>query len=217
MKLTLVSALAVGLLSAAPAFSLTLDFDALSTGDGVGQYYNGGTNSPGSSGSNPLVTGPNYGITFGDDMLVADPTSGGFSGNPSGSVLAPFNSLVASPTTLSINVASGFSGDVSLFYSSVADATVTVYSDLNGGGTALATFNLTANDSACTTTSFCQWDQLTASLGGQVAKSISFTGATDVAGFDNITIAPVPLPAAGWLLVSALGGMGAFRRRRTEA
>ena len=59
MKFTLVSALAAGLLSAAPAFSasVTLDFEGLSTDDGVSQFYNGGTNVQGYSGSNPLVSG----------------------------------------------------------------------------------------------------------------------------------------------------------------
>jgi hypothetical protein len=31
---------------------------------------------------------------------------------------------------------------------------------------------------------------------------------------DSVTVGSVPLPAAGWLLVSGLGGMGLFKRRR---
>ena len=32
-----------------------------------------------------------------------------------------------------------------------------------------------------------------------------------------ISVAPVPLPAAGWLFVSALAGMGVLSRRRKAA
>ncbi len=32
--------------------------------------------------------------------------------------------------------------------------------------------------------------------------------------FDNVSVNAVPLPAAGWLLMSALGGIGAWSRRR---
>lgn len=47
-------------------------------------------------------------------------------------------------------------------------------------------------------------------------------GGGDIFGFDDLTIGdlaqitnppPVPLPAAGWLLLGALGGMGALRRK----
>jgi hypothetical protein len=34
------------------------------------------------------------------------------------------------------------------------------------------------------------------------------------AGFDNVTVAPAPLPAAAWLMLSALGGVGAWARRK---
>jgi hypothetical protein len=32
---------------------------------------------------------------------------------------------------------------------------------------------------------------------------------------DNVVVGAVPLPAAGWLLISGLAGMGLFKRRRS--
>jgi hypothetical protein len=216
MKFTLVSALAAGLLSAAPAFSasVTLDFEGLSTDDGVSQFYNGGTNVPGSSGSNPLVSGTNYGASFGLDLLAFGTDLGTTSNLPSG--VNAFGAVAN--TDSAVTVASGFSGVVSFAYSSSADTTVTLFSDVNGGGTALGTFLLAANaQTGCSDTAFCHWDVASLNLGTDVAKSIQFGNTAGLAGFDNLSFTPVPLPAAGWLLVSALGGLGAFRRRRTEA
>jgi len=41
----------------------------------------------------------------------------------------------------------------------------------------------------------------------------SINGVNEIQGFDNVTLAPVPLPAGGALLLAALGFMG-FRRAR---
>lgn len=39
----------------------------------------------------------------------------------------------------------------------------------------------------------------------------------DFSNLASVTISEVPLPAAGWALLAALGGMGAFARRRRTA
>ena len=207
MSFKLISVFAAGLLSAAPAFAanVTVDFDDLSGyGTSITNHYSA------------------QGITFGADALTASNDELGpyFSNSPSGpagSVMFAFGSNAA------MNVASGFTGTVSFYYSALVDTVVSVYSGLNGTGTQLYTFNLAANTSSCSVPAACNWDVASVDLGG-VAQSIQFGTAfiSDVndphygstAVFDNVTVAPVPLPAAGWLLFSALGGFGAMARRK---
>ncbi|HSB95149.1 MAG TPA: VPLPA-CTERM sorting domain-containing protein [Spongiibacteraceae bacterium] len=205
MKLKLISALAAGILSAAPAFAVTVDFQGAGDYNFVQDYYNGGTNDAGASGIN-------YGISFGLDALVV--TNDAFftyydnAPNP--------GALSAVGADSAMNVAAGFSGAVSFHYSATENTSVTVYSGLNGTGTALGTFLLSANDGACTDIAYCSWDFASLNL-TDVAHSIQFNSTVGVAGFDNITIAPVPVPAAGWMMLSALGGLGTVVRRRRKA
>lgn len=204
MKMKLISALAAGLLCAAPAFSATLDFQGAGEYNFIGDYYNGGTNDAGAS-------GVNYGISFGPDALALANTADFtyFSNAPTPGILAAVGADAA------MNVAAGFTGTVSFWYSSSEDTTVTLFSGLNGTGTELGTFSLLANaQNGCSDTPFCHWDFASFSLEGVVAQSIQFGGTAGLAGFDNVSVSPVPLPAAGWALLSALGGLGALARRK---
>ena len=205
MKLKLIPVLAAGLLCAAPAFSatLTLDFEGATSYASVADFYNGGTDSAGAS-------GPNYGISFGGDALALtnDPSAPNFSNAPTpGTILAPVGPDAA------LNSVAGFSGLTSFYYSSASDTSVSVFSGLNGTGSLLGTFSLLANaQNGCSDTLFCHWDLASLTIAG-VAQSIQF-GTAAGAGFDNISVAPVPLPAALWLMVSGLFGIGAFGRRK---
>ncbi len=201
MNTKLISALAAtALLSAAPAFAapVTLDFESVTTGASVGNLYIG------------------YGISFGGDVLgvVNDEFTQFISNAPSGvgamSAVGPANALNA------VGPGGGLQGAVSFFYSAADVSTVTVWSGLNGTGTALASFDLTANAGGCSIdTPYCMWTAATITFAG-FAKSVTFDPSGFTA-FDNVQVDAVPLPAAGWLLISALTGFGAWRRKRALA
>ncbi len=215
MKVKLISALAVGLISVAPAVSsaVILDFEGATSFESLNNFYNGGTDSAGAAGTN-------YGISFGGDALALanDVVSTYFTNAPSPvTAMTPVSNPDPLLTNASLNVASGFAGTASFYYSSTAETTVEIFSGLNGTGSSLGTFNLANNaTSGCSDSPYCHWDLLSVTFAG-VAQSIKFGTAGDVAAFDNVTVAPVPLPAAGWLMLSALGGIGSFVRRKRAA
>jgi hypothetical protein len=218
VNLKLISALAagMGLMSAAPAFAetVTLDFEGVSSQTWIADYYNGGQDGAGAS-------GPNYGVSFGLDALGLRNDDG----------LGPYYTKALSadgvmwvpsfedrPSEAVMNVAAGFVGTASFNYSLSGPATVNIYSGLNGTGDILGTFDLAGNaqQDGCSDTSFCFWSLASADFAG-VAHSIQFSSTAGLGGFDDVTVNAVPLPAAAWLLVSALGGMGVFSRRKRAA
>jgi len=206
----LISVFAAGLLAAAPAFSaaVTLDFEGASSFQSLDGFYNGGTDTGGASGTN-------YGVSFGLDALALSNDELGpyYSNAPtSGAVLAPVGLDAA------LNASTGFIGQASFYYSAVEDTSVSIFSGLNGTGTLLGTIELLANaqNGGCSDTAYCYWSLASLSFSG-VAQSIQFGDAANVAGFDNVSLAPVPLPAAVWLMLSALGGVGVITRRKPAA
>lgn len=208
MNFKLISTLAAGLLFAAPTFSapVVLDFEGATSFSSINGFYNGGTDSAGASGAN-------VGVFFGGDALAL-----------SNDVLGPYYSNAPTPGTImtavgadaALNASFGFTG-VSFYYSASENASVNVFSGLNGTGELLGTFSLLANSqSGCSDTAFCHWDLTSLNFGG-TAQSIQFGSAANVAGFDNVAITPVPVPAALWLMLSGLGSLVAFVRRKRIA
>ena len=215
MKLKLMSVLAAGLLSAAPSFAntVTLDFEGVSNSGSINNFYNGGTDIPANN-TTTATSGVNYGISFGGDALAF--SNDAYTTNYSN---APTNGTIMSAvgSDAALNIASGFTGPVSFYYSSIAESQVQVFSGLNGTGSVLGTFSLLNNaQSDCVDTTFCHWDIASLNIDG-VAKSIQFGTTTYTAGFDNVTVNAVPLPAAGWAMFSAISGLGVLARRKRAA
>jgi hypothetical protein len=156
----------------------------------VGNFYNGGS-------------GPNYGIYFGGNALgiisIEDGGSGNFSNEPSHPTVMFF--LTGPATTM--NVPAGFTTGFSFKYASVNPCTFNVYDGLDGTGTLLATLTAPANiptGNGCSVYPhyYCQWDPIGVPFSG-TAKSVSFEGAANYCGFDDVTfgsITPGPVQNA---------------------
>jgi hypothetical protein len=114
-----------------------------------------------------------------------------------------------------LNVASGFTTGLVLFYSSSTPLlnAVQVWSGTGGTGSLLVSFDLAANaQSGCSDSPFCHFDPLFTAFDG-TAHSVTFGNAANTATFDNITIGAVPEPSAVLLMALGLAGLVAVRRR----
>jgi hypothetical protein len=202
--------------TASSASTITLTFEGLKDQEQILDFYNGGTGSAGSSGTD-------YGISFGNSALaLIDSDAGGngnFANEPSPSTIAFFNS----GGDLVMNVPAGFTTGFSFFYTAAFPGSVAVYDGLNATGTLLGTVPLSAQSSSCgaggdpTGSAYACWDPIGVAFAG-TAKSVSFAGAAAFIGFDNITLgaaSPVPEPASLTMLGVGLAG-AAIRRRRAQ-
>jgi hypothetical protein len=215
------SLVALGVTLLFPVFlqAQSMDFEGLKNNEQILEFYNGGTGSMGSSGSN-------IGVSFGMGALALidadDGGTGNFENNPSGSTVA----FWLSGSGLNMNVANGFTGGFSFFYSSSTAATVNVWSGLNATGNLMAAINLGANwNTDCLpygpgrTGSYCNWDPIGVAFAG-TAMSVDFGGTADQTGYDNITFAATPVgvpePGSLALLFSGIVGIGFVRGRRRE-
>lgn len=66
-------------------------------------------------------------------------------------------------------------------------------------------------------TSQAKWDAILGDVGSFSMITESWYGVSEVVGFDNVTLAAVPLPAGGLLMLAGLGGLAAVRKRRRAA
>jgi len=194
MKSLLVSALIASAAVATPAAAaITIDFEQPESFASIGDFYAG------------------MGVEFGLDAIAVQNDDLGpyFSNAPS-----PVGILSPVEVDAAMNVAAGFSGAASFFYSSFEATTVGVYSGLNGTGDLLGTFVLGANaNSGCSDTDFCNWSEVSVSFDG-IAQSIAFGEAAYVAGFDNVSISPVPEPSQAIMLGLGLSVLAARSLRR---
>ena len=206
-KLTLIGALAAGLLSTAGASAATinLDFTGATSNASVNNFYNGGTDSAGASGTN-------YGVGFAPSVLdlTNDADFTYFTGGPSNSAIYVNPGDVAGV----MNVASGFTGSLALSYSSLGATTVNIWSGLNGTGTEQS-FVLASNDDSCSSGA-CNWTTTSLTFFG-TAQSVDFGSNDGQSLYTGIGITPVPLPASGLLMLFGSAGLGLFRSRRRAA
>ncbi len=185
-------------------------------------FYNGGT-------SNQATSGTNYGIDFSPNALAiclntpgntgnCSNTSRGGQGDP-GSTQGGLFFLTGAETFM--NVPAGFDTGFSFFYTAVGVVgSVSVYDDLAGAGTLLATIALPVTASACDSqyvAAFCPFVPVGVAFSG-TAKSVSFAGVANQVVFDDVTFGSetpgtIPEPLSAALLGAGLLGLAALRRR----
>ena len=145
--------------------------------------------------------------------------SGNFANEPSPNTIMFF--LDADSGVM--NMAAGFTGGFSFFYTSSTAASVNVYDGLNATGSLLGAISLAAqyNSGGCAgdpNGGFCNWSAGGVSFGG-TAMSIDFGGTANQTGYDNITfgsatpVGVVPEPETYAMLLAGLGLWGFARRR----
>ncbi len=205
-QLTVLAAGLLAALAAQAAGPVLIDAETPTSFASVLAHYDGGADSDG-------AIGPALGVQFGAGMLALQNDAAGtyFSNAPS-----PLGVLAPVDADSTMNVAAGFSGSISLWYSASQFSAqgVNVWSGLDGSGTLLASFNLVANaQQGCSDSDYCRFDQLSSSFFG-TAHSVSFGNAANLAAFDNISISAVPEPTSMLMLSLGLATLVLARRRR---
>lgn len=186
---------------------ITIDFEgAAGYFNPIADFYNGGTDGVGNTGSN-------LGVSF-TDAAVGVSNDANFSYYSNAPTLGTV--MTAYDASAMMNVVQGFFGALTFWYSSSAATTnaVNIYSGLNGTGTLLASANLAGNAMlGCSDTSFCRFDLTSVAFSG-VAQSVNFGGNAQFVAFDNIGITPVPELETYALLAAGLAAMGFIKRRQ---
>ena len=231
MRISAKLSVAAGLLAAATtaqAAVISLNFEGVASypnGNNVliQEFYNGGTSSIGTSGTN-------YGVSFGNNaLLICLNSTTTFCSNTSRGGVGDPNSREGSLFFLSgsetfLNYSAGFTTGFSFNYVSSVNGSVGVYDGLNGTGNLLASVNLTPNRAGCPSygAGFCPFGPAGVNFAG-TARSISFGGVANQIVFDDITFGSsvpggVPEPASWAMLIAGFGLTGAaMRRRRSTA
>jgi hypothetical protein len=199
-------------LSAAP---IVLTFEGVGDFAEVGNFYNGGG-------------GGNLGISFGAGSLgIVDQDAGGggnFANEPSPDTILFF----LTTTSAIMNVPAGFDTGFSFFYTNISDpGSVSVFDGPNATGNVLASLPLPVLGSNCPGDpfgDFACWAPVGVTFAG-TAQSVSFAGAANFIGFDDVTLGSevpggpggtgeVPEPATLLLITAGLAGLASRRVRR---
>lgn len=209
---------------------VVLDFEGVGDGASVDDFYNGGTDSLGNSGTDYGINFSSASLAITDGDTKGVPSDGNFANEPSPDTILFF--LSGSQATM--NVAEGFDTGFSFFYSANVSAPfVTVWDGLDGTGNMLAQLDLSLNwqNDNCTgdpTGQFCNWDPIGVTFSG-TAYSVDFGGTANHVGFDEITLGsevagggdtptppPTSVPEPGSLALIGLGlaGLISIRKRK---
>lgn len=186
----------------------------------IQDFYNGGTSSIGTSGTN-------YGIGFGSNALLICLNSLSVNcSNTSRGGLAPSSSegglFFLSGSSTFMNVAAGFDTGFSFYYAqpNTSGGFINVFDGLNGTGNLLGSINLSLTPSSCPGYSgaYCPFEALGVGFAG-IAKSVEFGGVANYVVFDDITFGSVipgtpgvPEPASWAMMIGGFGLAGAAMR-----
>lgn len=189
----------------------------------VNNFYNGGTSSD-------LTSGTNFGITFSSNAQAiclnsltvnCSNTSRGGLGDPTSQQGGLF--FLSGAQTF-MNRAGGFTTGFSFFYVSLNQpGSFTVWDGLGGTGNVLASLTLTPNAGSCPgySAGFCPFSAAGVSFAG-TAFSVSFAGVANQIVFDDVTFGSstpgtvVPEPATVALTAAGLLAMAAAAHRRRQ-
>lgn len=212
MKFICTLTAAASLLATLPALAgnTLIDFEGATSFQSVNGFYNGGVDGAG-------VAGKNFGVSFtGAALAVSNDVLGPYFSNAP----TPGTVMFAADATAFMNVAAGFTSELSFYYASTGAAVnaVTVYSGLDGNGSVLGSISLTNNaqSNGCTDSPSCHWELATLAFAG-AGKSISFGGNAGNVGFDNISITAVPEPESYALVALGMVGVMLASRRKRQA
>lgn len=218
-RIGLALVLVLGLLaSAAASASVVMTFDELNIdSEYVDNFYNGGCGSPHGLSGDATCGGPDYGVVFSQALAGGGPWGRPVRNAPS----APNVMMFDDNASAYLDVAAGFSGGFSFYYSACRGSTsFSVTTGVYGRGTVLASMDLSPNQPDCGDyPEYFAWTPIGASFSG-LARSVTFDGGSAYFGFayDNMTLGsatpvnPVPEPAAlamfgvGVLLIGVFAG-----------
>ncbi len=187
--------------------SITIDFEgAVGYVNPIADFYNGGTDGAGNSGANLGVSFTDAAVGVSNDAFFIY-----YANAPT-----PGTVLMAFDKTATMNVASGFTDQLTFWYASSATTldAVNIYSGLNSTGTLLASASLFGNASlGCSDLAFCRFDLTSVKFAG-VARSVNFAGNAQFVAYDNIGITPVPELNTYVMLAAGLLAMAFIKRRQ---
>jgi hypothetical protein len=207
--------LAAGMLvgGIATATPITMDFDGLTPGVSVDNYYDGGCSK--FLGMDMDCGGPDYGVVWNGagvrDLDANQPSDPNF--------MVPTGPGGFLTTAAIMDVADGFDSRLSFYYSAVTAGDVSVFSGADGSGQLLTSLDLGTSGNQCGDVP-C-WDFVDLSFQG-TAKSVVFRGFLGLVGFDNVTLGanPQAVPEPPELGMFGLGvlliGMFAGMRKRAR-